>query len=200
MITVDVEQGTPEWFTARCGIPTASNFDKIVTSTGAPSKQAQKYMYQLAVERLTGKTEETYSNLQMERGKEMESEARALYELFHGVTVQQVGVCYPSGKVYICGASPDGLVGEDGLLEIKCPSATTVVSYLLDGKLPTEYVQQVQGQLFVTGRQWVDFMAYYPGIKPMIVRVHRDENFISCLKNELEKFSLELEKVIERIK
>jgi putative phage-type endonuclease len=198
MITVDVQQGTPEWFAARCGIPSASNFDKIVTSTGAVSKQREKYLYQLVAERVTGRTEEPYTNGAMERGKEMEAEARQLYELINGVEIKQVGVCYPDKKK-LWAASPDGLVGDDGLIEIKCPQAYAAVSYLLAGTLPTDYVQQVQGQMLTTDRKWVDFMSYYPGLKPMIVRVYRDEKFLLALDGELRKFAVELASLTERL-
>ena len=199
MITVDCVQGTPEWFAARCGIPSASNFDKIVTSAGAPSKQAEKYMYQLAAERVTGRTEESYNNAAMERGKEMETEARSLYELIKDAKVEQVGVCYPNEKKLIA-CSPDGLVGTDGLIEIKCPMAYASVEYILNGKLPTDYVQQVQGQMLVTGRKWVDFVSYYPGLKPMVVRVDRDERFLLALDGTLKEFCVGLEQIVERIK
>ena len=199
MITLDIQQGTPEWFAARCGIPSASNFDKIVTSKGDASKQSQKYMYQLAAERITGKSEENYTNPAMQRGTEMEAEARSLYEILTGNTVKQVGLCYRTEKK-LYAASPDGLVGEDGLLEIKCPMAYASVGYLLDGTMPTDYIQQVQGQMLVTDRKWVDFMSYYPGLKPLIVRVMRDERFLIALDGELNKFCKELEATVERIK
>lgn len=198
MITIDVQQGSPEWFAARCGIPSASNFDKIVTSTGGVSKQSQKYMYQLAAERITGKTEEGFTSTAMERGKELEAEARSYYELLKGVEIKQVGVCYPDKKKLIC-ASPDGLIGDDGLIEIKCPQAFASVGYLLAGTLPTDYIQQVQGQMLVTGRKWVDFVSYYPGLKPLIVRVDRDERFLIALDNELKKFVQELEEITEKL-
>lgn len=199
MIVVDVEQGSQEWFAARCGIPSASNFDKIVTTTGAPSKQAKKYLYQVAVERVTGKTEETYVSAAMERGIEMESEARNLYELMYDVKVEQVGLCYPDEKkLYSC--SPDGLVGEDGLLEIKCPISSTAAAYIIEGGLNTDYFQQCQGQLLVTGRQYVDLFSYYPGIKPHIIRIERDEKFLGLLRKELEWFCEGLDAAVEKIK
>ena len=199
MITADCVQGTPEWFAARCGIPSASNFDKIITTTGTPSKQAQKYMYQLAAERVTGRTEESYTNATMERGKETEAEARNFYEMLYDVKIEQVGVCYPDAKK-LCAASPDGLIGKDGLIEIKCPLAYAAVTYLLEDGLPTDYFQQVQGQLYVTGRKWVDFLSYYPGIKPMIYRVTRDEKFLKALSVELEVFCSRLDEVVKKIK
>lgn len=199
MITLDIEQGSVEWLSARCGIPTASNFDKIVTTKGELSKQAQKYLYQLAGERVTGIPSENFESTWMARGKEVEQEARDFYELMSNETVEQVGICYLNEDKKV-GCSPDGLVGEEGLLELKCPAIFTHVGYLVEGKLPTEYFTQVQGQLFVTGRKWSDFVSYYPGIRPLIVRVQRDEEFIKKLESALNDFCKQLEETVERIR
>ncbi len=196
MKIIDCIQGNPNWHAARCGIPTASNFDKIITTKGEPSKQRIKYLYQLAGEAITGIAEETYKNGNMERGIEMEDEARQLYALISGNKVDPVGFCLSDGY----GASPDGLVGEEGLLEIKCPTIAVHVSYLLDGSLPMDYFLQTQGQLLVTERKWLDFASYYPGLKPLIVRVKRDEKFLKVLRVELELFVRELTEVIKKIK
>lgn len=199
MKILDVVQNSPEWFTARCGIPTASNFDKIITAKGEPSKQRTKYLYQLAGERITCKSEETYQNANMLRGIEMEDEARKLYEVITGGTVVKVGLCITEGKT-IYAASPDGLFKDDGAVEIKCPLISTHVAYLLNGGLVEDYFQQLQGQLLVTGRKWVEIMSYYPGLKPLLVPVNRDEKFIKALKVELELFCSELDDVTNKIK
>ena len=199
MKILDVVQNSPEWFAARCGIPTASNFDKIITAKGEPSKQRTKYLYQLAGERIAGKSEETYQNATMIRGIEMEDEARKLYEVITGGEVVKVGLCITEGKT-IYAASPDGLFKEDGLVEIKCPLITTHVSYLLNGGLVEDYFQQLQGQLLVTDRKWVEIISYYPGLKPLVIPVNRDEKFLKALKVELELFCSELEEVINKIK
>ena len=196
MKILDVVQNSPEWFSARCGIPTASNFDKIITAKGEPSKQRTKYLYQLAGERITGIAEETYQNATMLRGIEMEVEARQLYSLITGQDVVEVGFCLAEGY----GASPDGLVAETGCLEVKCPNLATHVGYLLENTLPTDYFQQTQGQLLVTERKWVDFMSYYPWLHPLIIRVNRDEDFIKKLKIELEVFTQELAELVDKIK
>ena len=199
MYTLDVEQLSEEWFAARCGIPTASNFDKIVTSKGAPSTQSKQYMYKLAGETIIGIKEESYQNAAMQRGIEIEPEARGLYELMNDVEVDLVGLCYPDEhRDFSC--SPDGLVGEEGGLEIKCPLIHTHVEYLLNGKLPKKYVQQVQGSMLISGRKWWDFMSYYPGLKPLVVRVERDEKFIAKLKSELDTFCNELKAVVQKLK
>ena len=197
MKIITAEQQTPEWYKARAGIPSASNFDMIVTSKGEPSKQAQKYMYRLAGERITGIPEETYQNAAMARGVELEAEARSYYELTTGQTVEQVGFFVHDDGF---GCSPDGLVGEDGLIEIKCPSMAVHVGYLLDNKVPTDYFQQTQGQLLVTGRKWLDFISYYPLMKPLVVRIERDEVFLRKLKVELKMFVKQLEEVVNKIR
>lgn len=199
MITVDCAQGSPEWFAARAGIPTASCFDKIITTRGEQSKSAQKYLYQLAGERIIGMPAETYCNGAMQRGIELEAEARQLYELTTEKQAQTVGLCYMDGdKKFSC--SPDSLIGDDGGLEIKCPLISTHVEYLIKGKLPTEYFQQVQGSLFVTGRHWWDFVSYCPGLDPLIVRVLPDLDFHAKLAVALAVFCKELDTTIAILK
>ncbi|HYE75600.1 MAG TPA: YqaJ viral recombinase family protein [Blastocatellia bacterium] len=198
MIILECEQQSAEWSAARLGIPTSSGFDKIITTDGKPSKQAEKYMYQLAGERIAKTSEDGFKSKYMERGNELEDEARRFYEMFTDSTVRRVGVCYADHKKYAC--SPDGLVGEDGGIQIKCPSMAVHVGYLVNGKLPTEYFQQVQGELLCTGRSWWDFVSYYPKLKPLIVRVYRDENFIKELQVELEVFCAKLDEITERIR
>jgi len=201
MITIeDFEQGSPEWFAARSGIPSASCFDKIVTSKGLPSKQRKAYLYQLAGEAIIGEKTEGYSNAAMERGVEMEAEARRYYEFMNDVDVKEVALCYHDArKLFSC--SPDGLVGDEGGVEIKCPKIHTHLEYLFKGVLPTKYYQQVQGSMFITGREWWDFVSFFnPGLPALIVRVTRDETFIEKLSNELERFAVDLAETIKRIK
>lgn len=191
MITMDVPQYSDEWWSARTGIPSASCFDKIVTSRGAPSKQRTNYLYQLAGERIAGAKVETYQSAAMERGVALEEEARKLFELTHDVEVRQVGLCYfDERKRFSC--SPDGLMAYAGL-EIKCPLIHTHVGYILDGKLPTDYVQQVQGSMLVTGLPLWWFLSYYPGLPPLVVEVEMDFKFTSALKVELDEFCDELD-------
>ena len=203
MQLLDCVQQSPEWFDAKCGVPSASNFSKIVTSKGEPSTQAKNYLYQLVGERLTGLKTETHQSQAMLRGIELEAEARSLYEMIYDVDVQQVGLVMHDSTRYCC--SPDGLIGPKGLwesvgLEIKCPLIHTHVSYLLNKKLPTEYVQQVQGSMLVTGfNQWV-FMSYHPGIKSLIITAERDEAFITKLEAELVTFCDELDRITEKLR
>jgi len=198
MIIETFEQGSEEWFQARSGIPTASNFKKIVTSKGAPSKSAKDYMYQLAGERITGAPMDTFKSAAMDRGTEFEPEARDFLSLTQGEEITEVGICYPDEeKAYSC--SPDGL-GFDIGYEIKCPLIHTHVKYLLDNKLPTAYIQQVQGSMAVTGfDEWV-FCSYYPGMQDLTLTIERDEAFISKLKIALTEFNEELDEITEKIR
>ena len=198
MINLDLAQGSAEWFSARAGRPTASNFDRIITDEGKPSKQRQKYLYELAGEAIAGPSVNGYQSFAMERGKVVEAEARTLYEVLHDVEVKQVGLCFSDEKK-LWSASPDGLFGELGL-EIKCPLIHTQVGYLLQDKLPQEYFPQAQGGMFVTGLKEWEFFSYYPGLRPVIHRVKRDESYISNLGTELRQFFSELQEVIRKIR
>jgi len=199
MIEIDVPQLSEEWFQARVGIPSASNFDKIVTSKGEPSKQAVNYAYTLAGERLIGSKVETYQNAAMQHGVEMEAEARQLFELITGFDVRETGIIYPDkNKQYSC--SPDGVIdSEQAGLEIKCPLIHTHVSYLLGGKLPTEYIHQVQGSMLITGFKCWHFVSYYPGLAPLRIKVKRDEKFISKLAKALDDFCELVDKIVKRL-
>lgn len=198
MIIVDCKQLDPEWFAAKCGIPSSSKFDKIVTSTGEPSKQAKQYMLQLAGETVSGVKTETYSSQDMKRGILFEPEARRSFEMIHNVDVRQVGLIYKDEeKTASC--SPDGLPFENCGLEIKCPLVHTHVEYLLKNKIPTKYIQQVQGSMYVTGFESWFFMSYYPGIKPLILRIDRDPMFIGKLHAAITEFNQELNEIVRKI-
>ena len=186
MILVDCIQGSEEWFAHRCGIPSASNFGKILSPTGKSSKQAEKYMLQLAGERVLGKKAESFQSQAMLDGIETEVEALGWFEYDKDTDVQFVGLCYKNKfKKFSC--SPDGLL-KNGGLEIKCPILTTHVEYLLADKLPSVYIPQVQGSMFVTGREWWDFMSYFPNMPRLIKRIYRDEKYIRKLARELYIF------------
>lgn len=202
MRIIDCDQESPEWFKARCGIPTSSCFDKIVDIKGNRSKQREGYLYQLAGERITKKSEDPFQSDAMKRGKELEDEARQIYGIIKKVKVKKVGLFiteYANPK-YNHATSPDGVVGKEGLIEIKCPIMKTHVYYLLKNQLPADYFQQTQGQLLVTGYKWVDFVSYYPGLKPLIIRVMPDKAFQAKLRKELELFCIELDKIVKIIK
>jgi len=179
------EQGSPEWLAARLGIPSASMFAKLVTTKGIWSASADAYINQLVAERLTGEREEVFQSHHMLRGTELEPDARDLYSLISDAEVTEVGFCLHD--TLSAGCSPDGLIGEDGGLEIKCPAPSTHVEYLRGGVLPSKYKQQVMGCLWITGREWWDFVSYHPTMKPLIVRVERDEEYIAALEKCVTK-------------
>jgi hypothetical protein len=197
MRIIECEQRSPEWFEVRRGIPTASSFDKIVTSKGEPSKQALGYLYTLAAERIAGVREPSFSSAAMEEGIRREEESRLVYAMLTEVEVRQVGFCLSDCGRY--GYSPDGLVGEDGGVELKNPTGKVAIECLLAGKIPTAYIQQVQGSLLITGREWWNFVSYYSGLPTLIVRVERDEPFLSKLEKELIAFCDKLDEVCKDI-
>tara|TARA_R110000803_G_C11989495_1_gene321958 strand:- start:7573 stop:8250 length:678 start_codon:yes stop_codon:yes gene_type:complete len=189
MIVIECDQGTEEWFLARQGIPTASNFGKIITpSTGAASKSQLGYIAELIADTAMGGAPEGvegYTSRAMQHGIETEPAARAAYSLIEGGEVKQVGFCVHDSGLF--GGSPDGLVGDDGGLELKCPNGSTHVEYLMAGVLPIKYKCQVHGSLLVTGRKWWDFMSFSYGLPPFIIRVFPDD-FTASLHRELLKF------------
>ena len=171
MIIVECEQGTEEWFQARLGIPTASEFGKIITPAKLqPSTQAETYINKLVAEWLRGKADESFQSDWMKRGHEVEEEARDFYTFQTDVEVKQVGFCLTDNKTFGC--SPDGLMDKGGV-EIKCPSPGVHVGYLLAEKVPTNYRLQILGSLLTTGRKWWDFLSYHPDMKALIVRTWR---------------------------
>ena len=187
------EQGTPEWFAERCGVITASCFSQVLAK--GQGKTRKTYLLKLAGERITGNTSDGYTNPHMERGREQEETARNLYIEQHGVEIAQCGFM----KNGCLGYSPDGLIGDDGLIEIKSKLAHLQAEVLLDGDVPREHVAQIQGGLMVSGRKYLDFVSFCPGMPLFIKRVERDENYITTLKSELEKFENELNTIVQQI-
>lgn len=192
------QQRTPEWFAERAGCATASSFSDILAKvkTGEAAVR-RKYRMKLLTERLTGISVQGYTNAAMQWGIETEPQAREAYEMLTGEIVEEVGfIRHPA--VAWCGASPDGLVGDDGLLEIKCPESTTHLEWLDASRAPPEHVPQIQGQMWVTGRQWVDFLSFDPRfpehLQCFLIRVLRDDAYIAMLQAEVEKFLAEVEK------
>ena len=181
-----VEQNSPEWFKARLGIPTASAFGKIITSTGKASTKSGDYMNTLLAEWLAGEPLESWEGNQWtERGHELEQDARSYYEMTNDVDVEQVGFITND----LAGCSPDGLVGTNGGFECKCPSPGIHVKYLLGNKVPATYYPQVMGSLWITEREWWDFESFHPVLDKMIIRVHRDEEYIGLMIDAMQKFT-----------
>lgn len=201
MIRHDVVQGTEAWLRLRMGRPTASEFSRIVTPTGKPSSQASDYVNDLLGELMLGRPLDGLSMPWMERGKRLEEEARRYYELQRDVQLETVGFCTTDdGQI---GCSPDAFCGADGIVEIKCPSPGEHVGYLLsDTKtIDKKYMPQLQGQLYVTGREFVDIISYHPELPEAIIRVTRNEEFLKVLHSELQDFLAVLDMrrtVIER--
>ena len=192
------EQGSEAWLMSRLGCPSGSQFDKLITSTGKPSTSADTYINQLIAEIMTNKPTEVKVNEWMQRGTELEPKAREYYELASGNDVTEVGFCMHDTAQ--CGVSPDGLVGADGGLEIKCPAPSTHVKYLRDGKLPVAYKQQVMGCLWITGRSWWDFVSYHESMPALLIRVERDEDYIKALETEVLKAVDTIQTEVKRLK
>lgn len=198
-----MEQGSTEWFAARLGKVTASRVADVIakTKTGY-STSRENYMAQLVCERMTGTQGESYSNAAMQWGTDQEPLARAAYEAAKDVLVDEVGfIVHPT--IIAAGASPDGLVGDDGLIEIKCPNTATHIDTLLSNKVPSKYNTQMQWQMACTGRKWCDFVSFDPrmpeGLQLFIQRVDFDEQYVKMLEAEITEFLGELETKIERL-
>jgi len=189
-------QGSDEWKAIRLGKVTASRVSDVVakTKTGYGASRAN-YAAQLIAERLTGVPAESYINAAMQHGTDTEPEARSAYEFYQGVTVEQVAFV-PHPAIAEAGCSPDGLVGGDGQVEIKCPQTATHLETLLGQNIPSKYITQVQFQMACTGRKWCDWVSYDPrmpeSMRLFVVRVARDDNHIAELEAEVTSFLLEM--------
>jgi len=192
----EIIQGSDEWKALRLGKVTASRVSDVIakTKTGYSASRAN-YMAQLIAERLTDTVAEAYTNAAMQHGTETEPEARAAYEFYQGVTVERVAFV-PHPKIDQAGCSPDGLVGADGLVEIKAPNTATHLETLLGQAVPAKYVTQIQFQMACTGRKWCDFVSYDPRMpetmRLFIKRVERDDAKIRELESEIASFLLEM--------
>lgn len=199
-----MEQRTEEWYAARLGKVTASRVSDIVAKTKSGySTSRANYMAELVCERLTGKPGEFFQNAAMAWGTEQEPFARGAYEERNGILVEEVGfVSHPT--ITMAGASPDGLVGDDGLVEIKCPYTATHIDTILAKEAPSKYVNQMQWQMACTGRAWCDFVSYDPrmpqNMQFFVKRVMRDNNLIMELEREVERFLYELDQKIIQLK
>ena len=192
-----IEQGTDEWFAARIGKVTASRVADVLakTKTGY-STSRENYMAQLVCERLTGQKGESFTNAAMQHGTDTEPLARAAYEALHDVLVDEVGFI-PHPTIIMAGASPDGLVSDDGLLEIKCPNTATHIETLLSQTVPGKYNTQMQFQMACTERNWCDFVSFDSrlpqDLQLFVKRVPRDNMYIRLMEEEIIKFLNELD-------
>lgn len=208
------EQGTAEWHAQRLGKVTASKLaDAIAKTRSGWGASRGNYMTALMIERLTGRPTDFFSSAAMQWGSDQEASARALYEQVTLNEVEEVGfIDHPD--IDMTGASPDGLVGDDGMIEIKCPNSATHAQFVIDRKIPDKYMKQMQWQMECTGRAWCDFVSYDPRFHPdfdadnplaplyskktlVIVRVERDEELLAQLRSDVSEFLDELSALIE---
>jgi len=201
---VAIEQGTDAWKALRLGKVTASRVaDVLSKGKSGESASRKNYRTELVVQRLTGQPGESFTNAAMEWGTATEPMARVAYEVEKQQFVEQVAfVDHPSIEWFGC--SPDGLVNDDGLIEIKCPNSTTHIEYLTDQKPPARYIPQMQCQMAVTGRQWCDFVSFDPrlpdDLQLFVVRLERDQEYIEAMEAEVKKFLSEVDEMFTKLK
>lgn len=199
-----MEQGTEEWLAIRCGKATASRIADIVakTKTGWGASRGN-YLAELVAERLTGAPAERFTSAAMQWGIETEAEARTAYEFYADADVVQVGFV-PHPTIGDSGASPDGLVGDDGMLELKCPNTATHIDTLLGQSVPSKYIVQMQWQMACTGRKWCDFASYDPrmpeSMRLFVKRVERDDGHIATLETEVATFLNEVREKVDALR
>lgn len=204
MNVIDCIQGSAEWHSARLGKVTASRITDVMATlkSGGEASGRKNYRAQLVVERLTGQPTESYMNAAMQWGVDNEASARECYEFATGWPVTQVGfVDHPS--ISLSGASPDGLVGVDGLVEIKCPNTATHIEYLLSGAVPADYVKQMLWQMDCTGRTWCDFVSYDPrmpiDLQLFVARLERDDLQLSSIRSAVSGFLAEVDEMVSKL-
>jgi putative phage-type endonuclease len=199
-----MEQHSDEWFAARLGKVTASRVADLmaVTKSGYSTSRAN-YMAELICERLTGQSEERYTNAAMQWGTDKEPQARASYEFLHDAIVVECGfVVHPSIAMF--GASPDGLIGNDGLIEIKCPNTATHIDFMLGDSIPSKYVLQMQTQMACTGRKWCDFVSFDPRLpedmQMFVKRILFDQQTVNDIQAATIKFLDDLDQRISQLR
>lgn len=200
-----IEQGTPEWHAMRCGKVTASRVADVMRSGrgGAPSASRARYMGELVAERLTGVPYESFKSAEMQRGNEIEAEAVSAYAFICGAQCDRIAfVDHPS--IEMAGASPDALIGDDGLAEFKCPASHTHIQTLLSDKIDGDYVRQMQWQMACTGRQWCDFVSYDPRLPTEMAlyvrRLQRDDAAIAAMEIAVSQFLFETSMMVDDLK
>ena len=196
-----IEQGSQEWLALRAGKVTASKVSDVMSAITTAGYR--NYLADLVVERLTGNKTESFTNAAMQWGVDQEPLARAEYEVKTGNFVDQIAFAeHPTIADFGC--SPDGLVENDGLIEIKCPNTATHIDYVMQDKVPTKYIPQIQCQLAVTGRKWCDFVSFDPrlpdGLQILIVRLERDDEYIEKLQDRVVKFLDEVNSAVNGLK
>lgn len=199
------EQRTPEWFAERLGKITASRIADVVgkTKSGSYGAARKNYMAELLCQRLSGQQEEKFTSAAMQHGTDTEPAARAMYILETGTDVTETGFI-PHPTIAMSGASPDGLAGEDGLIEIKCPNTATHLEFFQSRKPKHEYLLQMQWQMACTGRQWCDFISYDDRLPEKLayrcIHIQRDDTLVAELEEEAIKFLTELDETVRQLK
>lgn len=200
-----MDQRSADWFAARLGKATASKIADLTARNkdGKPATGRANYAAQLVAERLTGTPGETFTSPAMQWGTDTEAEARYAYCFFRDAEVTEVGfIDHPT--IQMSGASPDGLVGEDGLLELKCPNTATHIATLLNKAVPGKYVKQMMWQMACTGRKWCDFASYDPrlpeSMRLLVIRLHRCDDTIAELEAEVTKFLAEVDDTVAKLR
>lgn len=198
MQIIQCEQGQPEWFQARLGIPTASEFKTLLgIKKDARDKVTRRtYMLKLAGEIITGEPMEGYKNDHMERGNLMEGEARDLYSFQADIEPERVGFIRNGDK----GCSPDSLLGSDGMLEIKTKLPHLLIDCILKDEFPSEHKAQCQGALWVAEREWIDIAVYWPKLPLFVKRAYRDDGYIANLAGAVKEFNEELAATVKLIR
>jgi len=196
--TFDCDQGSPDWFRCRLGLPTASRFADVLSKgkAGAESLTRARYLRTLAAEIITGEPGEEFATPAMERGKVMEAEARRTYAFVHDAEPQLIGFI-KNGRA---GCSPDALIGGNGLLEIKTKRGDILIDTLLKDEVPPEHVAQVQGALWISEREFCDLVCYWPGLPLFVKRVRREDEYIKLLAGHVARFCEELDGMVERVR
>jgi hypothetical protein len=193
---IECEQGSPEWHEARRGLPTASRYGDVLAQ--GQGKMRNKYRRQLAAEIESGKVMKTHSNAHMERGKEEQDEILMKYVFQTDAELQKVG--FLRYTLMSTGCSPDGLIGKDGMVEIKSMLPELLVELHETGKIPTEHTPQVQGGMWITGRKWCDLVLGSPGLPLIVHRIQRDEPYMAGLQRELQYFIEEVAQLAKFLK
>jgi predicted phage-related endonuclease len=191
-----IEQGTDNWLNLRSGKFTASSIKNLFAKETTAAYQNE--IYRVVFERLTGKrVESEYQSAYMKRGQELEPHARTRYEL---ITFNKVDNGGFFEMTEWAGASPDGLIGEDGILEVKSPAFGTMIKYLIEKKLPNEYYYQVHSQLLITGRQWCDFVAFHPDLETLVIRVNADKAVMAEINKKIKESILKVKETLKLLK
>lgn len=194
----EIPQGSAEWHAARMGIPTASEFDKLLPGSRGKYLQSRRtYLMQVAGEiLLPADLPEEFSSLYTDRGKRLEPEARDMYAFLHGAAPEQVGFATNGRK----GCSPDSIIGDNGALEIKSKKPAFLLEAICDDAFVDEHKAQCQGALLVLEREWIDLACYWPGLPLFTKRAYRDEEYIRTLSDEINRFNEEVDRVVEAVR